>query len=45
MKSGELSIIVLIGFSKAFDTISHEMLIHTIHKYDFSKDFLQDVNK
>ena len=45
MKSGELSIIMLISFSKAFDTISHEMLMHTIHKYDFSKDFLQDVNK
>ena len=41
MKSGELSIIVLIEFSKAFDTISHETLIKTLHKCDFSKDFLR----
>ena len=40
MKSGDLSIIVLIDFSKAFDTISHETLIQTLHKFDFSKDFL-----
>ena len=36
MKSAELSIIVLIDCSKAFDTTSHEMLIKTFHKYDFS---------
>ena len=41
MKSGELSIIVLIDFSKAFDTISHETLIQTLHKCDFSKDFMR----
>ena len=41
MKSGDLLITVLIDFSKAFDTISHEMLIKILHKYDFSKDFLR----
>ena len=40
MKSGELSILVLIEISKAFDTTSYEMLMQTLHKYDSSNDLL-----
>ena len=40
MNASELSIIVLIDFSKAFDTISHDTLVKTLHKYGFSREFL-----
>ena len=40
MKSGEVIIIVLVDFSKAFDTICHQTLIAKRSKLGFSKDFL-----
>ena len=40
MNAGEISIIVLIDFSKAFDTVSHDTLIRSLHKMGFSNDFL-----
>ena len=40
MNAGEISIIGLIDFSKAFDTISHDTLIRSLHKMGFSRDFL-----
>ena len=35
MEFGELSIIVMVDFSKAFGTISHETLVHALHNYGF----------
>ena len=37
MNAGEISIIVLIDFSKAFDTISHDTLMGSLHKNGFLK--------
>ena len=40
MKGEELSFLVFVDFSKAFDTIAHDTLITTMHHQGFSKDFL-----
>ena len=40
MNTGEISIIVLIDFITAFNTISHDTLIRFLHKMGFSRDFL-----
>ena len=40
MKAGELTLIVLIDYSKAFDTICHYTLIEKMSKLGFSKQFL-----
>ena len=39
MKHGELSQLVFVDFSKAFDTIAHDTLMK-MHQKGFSKDFL-----
>ena len=40
MKSGEVTLAVFVDFSKAFDTINFNMLIHKLHSLHFSKNFL-----
>ena len=40
MKYGELSLLVFVDFSKAFDTIAHDTLIKKMYQQGFSKDFL-----
>ena len=40
MKSSEAVLAVMIDFSKAFDTISHDKIIRKLHNLGFSKDFL-----
>ena len=40
MKSGEVTLMVLVDFSKAFDTISYETLITKMHQMGFSQSFL-----
>ena len=40
MKAGEVTLIVLVDFSKAFDTLCHHTLIKKMDQLGFSKDFL-----
>ena len=40
MKSGEVTSAVFADFSKAFDTIDFNILIHKLHSSHFSKNFL-----
>lgn len=40
MKAGEVTLVVLVDFSKAFDTICHHSLIKKMSKLGFSKQFL-----
>ena len=40
MKYGELSLLVFVDFSKAFDTIAHDTLIMKMYQQGFSKEFL-----
>ena len=40
MKSGEVTLMVLVDFSKAFDTINYETLIAKMHQMGFSQSFL-----
>ena len=39
MKSGEVTLGVFVDFSKAFDTIGFNILIHKLHSLHFSKTF------
>ena len=41
MHAREISIVALVDFSKAFDTIAHDIVIKKLHKQGFSKRFLQ----
>ena len=41
MHSREISLVVLVDFSKAFDTIAHEVIITKLHEQGFSKSFLK----
>ena len=41
MNAREITIVVLVDFSKAFDTIAHDVLISKMHKQGFSKSFLK----
>ena len=36
----EISVVVLVDFSKAFDTVAHDVIISKLQKLGFSKDFL-----
>ena len=40
MKYGELSLLVFVDSSKAFDTIAHDTLIMKMYQQGFSKQFL-----
>ena len=40
MKSSEVTLAVLVDFSKAFDTICHNLMIKKLHQLGFSKNFL-----
>ena len=40
MKSGEVTLAVFVDFSKAFDTIDFNIIIHKLHSLHFSMDFL-----
>ena len=41
LASGEVTLIVLVDFSKAFDTIAYDKLISKMHQQGFSKSFLK----
>ena len=41
MSCGEVTLAVLIDFSKAFDTISHETFVKKLHTFGFSNDFIK----
>ena len=41
MKSGEVTLATLVGFSKAFDTITHDKVITKLHKLGFSPESLR----
>ena len=40
MKSSEVTLAVLVDFSRAFDTICHNLMIKKLHQLGFSKNFL-----
>ena len=40
MKSGEITLAVMVDFSKAFDTVGHDVIIKKLSGLGFSKDFL-----
>ena len=40
MKKGELTLVVLADYSKAFDTVSYSTIIQKMYKMGFSKPFL-----
>ena len=40
MKSGEVTLAVFVDFSKAFDIIDYNILIHKFHSLHFSKNIL-----
>ena len=41
MKSGEVTLATLVGFSKAFDTIAHDKVITKLRKLGFSPESLR----
>ena len=41
MKSGDITLAMLVDFSKAFDTITHDKVITKLHKLGFSPEFLR----